>query len=69
MSRKKENTRIVTFEADYKLKNGKVVYKKGTTHAIHKSTVEKIKEKGAKCSVKTLDEFQKEQKAKEAKKK
>ena len=69
MSTKTENTRIVTFESDYKLKKGKVVYKKGTTHAIHKSTVEKIKESGAKCSVKTLAEFQKEQKAKEAKKK
>jgi len=49
---------MVTFDADYtKVKDGKVLYKKGETHAIHKTLAEKIKNTpGAKVHVKEIDQ-------------
>lgn len=52
--KKYDDTRIVTFEADY-APGGKPIYKKGETHAIHHETVEKLKNVGAKMVVKTLE--------------
>lgn len=40
-NRRIENTRTVTFKSDY-VKRGKVLYKKGSVHYIHKNTVEKL---------------------------
>lgn len=40
-NRRIDNTRTVTFKSDYS-KKGKVLYKKGSTHYIHKDTVEKL---------------------------
>ena len=56
MSKKLENTRVVTFKEDYKSKIGTLVYKKGSTHAIHQKTVANLKEKGAKMDVNKFDE-------------
>ena len=55
MNNKEKNTRIVTFKEDYKTKAGTLVYKKGSTHAIHKDLVGSLKEKGAKMDVQTFD--------------
>lgn len=55
MGQKFDKTRIVTFDEDYVTKAGTVVYKKGTTHAIHERTVAHIKDKGAKMKVKAFD--------------
>ena len=63
-NRKKDNTRIVTFKEDYKIKGGKIVYAKGSEHAIHKVNVEKLEAKGVKMDVKTYAEAQKANKAK-----
>lgn len=52
--KKYDDTRLVTFEADY-APGGKTIYKKGETHAIHHETVDKIQKVGAKMIVKTLD--------------
>lgn len=56
---KYEDTRIVTFQEDYTVPTEKggtrVLYKKGTTHAMHKSIADKLKEKGAKCIIVPLD--------------
>lgn len=37
-----ERTRKVTFEKDFAKKGGKVIYKKGETHYIHKDVVTKL---------------------------
>lgn len=60
-----KNTRVVKFDEDYfsgpqkaQLEAKKTVapiYKAGSTHYIHKDTVEKLKEKGAKMKVKEFD--------------
>lgn len=54
-----KNTRLVTFKEDYTSKPGKdegyVIYKKGTTHAIHKSIVKELVRKGAKLESKEPD--------------
>lgn len=64
---KYDNTRVVTFAEDYTDKGGRVIYKKGTTHAMHFQTLEKIKSKGAKIKVDALDVKKIEEKAKAAK--
>lgn len=55
---KYEDTRIVTFKEDYSIptKSGepRVLYKKGSTHAIHKTIVKKLEGK-AKMTVEMLD--------------
>lgn len=63
-NRKTENTRIVTFKEDYKIKGGKVVYAKDTTHAIHVDTVTKLEKRKVKMDVKTFDEAKKAEKSK-----
>lgn len=54
-----KNTKIVTFREDYVSKPGKeageVIYKKGTSHAIHKSIVKELQKKGAKMEIKEPD--------------
>lgn len=55
MNNKEKNTRIVTFKEDYKSKAGSVIYKKGSTHAIHQKLVTSLQEKGAKMDVKKHD--------------
>lgn len=65
MNNKFKNTRVVTFTEDYfsgpqkqLIKDGvhpSPIYKKGSTHAIHFKTVERLKDKGAKFSVKEFD--------------
>lgn len=59
--RKQRDTRIVTFEQDY-APGGVVVgeqsgmpYVKGSTHAIHIDTVEKLKKHGVKMKVEKPD--------------
>ncbi len=49
---------MVTFKEDYtKLKGGQVLYRKGETHAIHKTLAEKINSTpGAKVEVKEIDQ-------------
>lgn len=66
MSKKMENTRVVTFQEDYVTKAGTVVYKKGSVHAIHQKTVGQLKDKGAKMSVTKFDEQRAIQLAKQA---
>ena len=56
MSKKLDNTRIVTFKEDYSSKVGTLIYKKGSTHAIHQKTVGQLKDKGAKMEVNKFDE-------------
>lgn len=67
MSNKITNTRICTFKEDYvsnaekagAAKSGRQpqpIYIKGSVHAIHKNTVAKLKEKGAKMDVREFDE-------------
>lgn len=51
---KYEDTRIVYFTEDYAV-NGRVFYKKGSTHAIHKTVADKLVKAGAKCKVDKLD--------------
>jgi len=60
MSKKIDNTRIVTFKEDYSSKarianGGDPIYRKGSKHAIHQTTVAQLQEKGAKMEVKKLD--------------
>jgi hypothetical protein len=60
MNNKEKNTRLVTFKEAYNSKAGTAagkppIYKKGSTHAIHKDLVKKLQEKGAKIEVKPLD--------------
>lgn len=55
MNNKEKNTRVVTFKEDYVTKAGTVVYKKGSTHAIHKTLVKNLQEKGMKADVRALD--------------
>lgn len=64
---KYDNTRVVTFAEDYTTKGGKVIYKKGTTHAIHFQTLETIKAKGAKIKTEAFEPKKIEEKAKAAK--
>lgn len=58
MNNKEKNARLVTFKEDYSSKAGKaigeVIYRKGTVHAIHKSLVKKLTDKGAKMDVKEV---------------
>lgn len=49
-----KNTKVVTFKEDYNA-GGMLIYKKGSTHPIHKKTVEVLKEKGVKMDVKDYD--------------
>lgn len=55
MNNKEKNARLVTFKEEYRSKAGTLIYKKGTTHAIHHSVVANLQEKGAKMDVKKLD--------------
>lgn len=59
MNNKEKNTRIVTFKEDYQSKaggkDGQVIYKKGSIHAIHYLTVKSLLAKGAKMEVKVHD--------------
>lgn len=61
---KYDNTREVVFKEDYaptterqkqKGIKGKVIYKKGSKHYIHKNVVEKITARGAKIEGKEID--------------
>ena len=58
MNNKEKNARLVTFKEDYQSTpgklNGEVIYKKGTSHAIHKTLVKKLQDKGAKMDVKDI---------------
>jgi hypothetical protein len=54
MSKKFENTRIVTFEKDYKLGN-QVLYKGGVEYAIHNATVEKLQKRKVNLTARKLD--------------
>ncbi len=57
MSRRLDNTRVVTFKEDYFIKGRTTpLYSKDKDYAIHHSVVEKIKNDGAKISVKLFDE-------------
>jgi len=48
---------MVTFKEDYvKGKGGKVLYAKGTTHAIHYKLADKIVASGGKADVKQIDQ-------------
>lgn len=63
---KYKDTRIVTFKEDYKVANGtRVIYAKGSTHAIHKDLVKKLQLAKAQIDVK---EFDKEKAVEAAKK-
>lgn len=53
-SEKFKRVRIVTFKADY-APAGKVIYAKGSVHAIPVDTVEKIKRNGASFDAKKFD--------------
>lgn len=65
MRNKFKNTREVTFKEDYYSAPGKKalekkevavpIYKKDSKHYIHYKTVEQLKEKGAKMTVKDFD--------------
>lgn len=54
-----KKTRIVTFEEDYASKPGKakgeVIYRKGSTHAIHQNIVAKLQVANVKMKVKEFD--------------
>lgn len=58
MTNKEKNARLVTFKEDYASQAGKkageVIYKKGTQHAIHKTLVKQLTDKGAKMDVKDV---------------
>lgn len=64
---KYEDTRIVTFKEDYSIptKSGepRVLYKKNSVHAIHKTIVKRLEGK-AKITVETLDYKKVEEKRK-----
>jgi hypothetical protein len=73
---KYKDTRIVTFKEDHTIKSKKldaagkpvlrVLYAKNSTHAIHRSVVDQLKEKGAKMQIDGLDVQKAEEKVKEA---
>lgn len=75
---KYDDTRIVTFQEDYKiqtkktdakgqpLKPARVLYPKGSTHAIHYKVVDQLKTAGGKFTETTFDYKKAEQKAKDA---
>lgn len=65
MSNRLDNTRVVKFEEAYP-KKGKAIYEKGSEHAIHYLTVEKLEKNGAKMKVAKFDEKAEVAKAKEA---
>lgn len=56
---KYEDTRIVTFQEEYaiptKAGGTRVIYKKSTTHAMHKSIAKLLQDRGAKIKVSELD--------------
>lgn len=70
MNTKEKETRIVTFKEDYSSeagkKSGEVIYKKGSTHAIHFKTVKSLEAKGAKMDVKQYDKEAAEKRIKKA---
>ena len=67
MSNRLDNTRVVTFKEDYKIKGRTTpLYSKGSEYAIHHKTVEKLKSLGAKFDSKIFDEKGAVVKAKEA---
>lgn len=67
MSNKLDNTRVVEFQEDYKIKGRSLpLYKKGSKHFIHQKTVEQLKEFGAKMKV---SEYPAKKKIAEAKQK
>lgn len=72
MNNKFKNTRVVTFDEDYKVKTadgkGKVLHKKGDTIHVHKSTAETLSKNG-KVKVKEFDYEGEVAKAKKAAKK
>lgn len=59
LTNKEKETRIVTFKEDYASKAGKaagkVIYRKGSVHAIHFKLVKQLETKGAKMDVKKYD--------------
>lgn len=63
MSNKLKNTRIVTLKDDYTTMSGRVILAKGSVHAMHKTTVAKIKDRGAKLDVKEINIEQEREKA------
>ena len=66
---KYEDCRIVFFQEDYAIptKSGgtRVIYKKGTTHAMHKSVAKLLEERKAKVKVTELDYKKAEEKLRE----
>lgn len=58
MNNKEKNARFVTFKEDYSSKPGKekgeVIFRKGTTHALHKNVVKQLQDKGAKMDIKEV---------------
>jgi len=60
-----KKSRKVTFEQDYKTKNGTVIYAKGSEHFIHEKTVEKLKSQKVKMQVSKIDYDASVDKAKE----
>lgn len=63
MSNKLKNTRIVTLKEDYATIAGKVILAKGSVHAMHKTTVAKIQDRGAKLAIKEVNIEQEREKA------
>lgn len=59
LTNKEKETRIVTFKEDYASKPGKaagkIIYRKGTVHAIHFKLVKKLEATGVKMDVKKYD--------------
>lgn len=76
LTTKEKETRIVTFKEDYSSNAQKtvaglaekpeVIYRKGSTHAIHQSLVKKLEAKGVKMDVKKFDKEASEKRIKKA---
>lgn len=62
---KYEDTRLVTFQEDYKPAS-RVLYKKGVKYTIHYKVVDLLKAKGVKLTFTTFDPKPAEQKARMA---
>lgn len=52
---KLKNVRIVTVKEDFKSKKGKVLLEKGSKHAMHQRTAQKLKDRGAKLDIAEFD--------------
>lgn len=55
MASKWDNVRVVTFNEDYKSKQGALLYKKGRTVAMHVRNATKLQARGAKLTMKPFD--------------